>query len=75
MKKILKTLSAYVILSLSYLPTLTASKLFSEFSKIDLLITNGQVLDGLGNKAVLSDVVIVGDEIVCRPNKLFYRRA
>jgi cytosine/adenosine deaminase-related metal-dependent hydrolase len=64
MKKILKTLSAYVILSLSYLPTLTASKLFSEFSKIDLLITNGQVLDGLGNKAVLSDVVIVGDEIV-----------
>jgi len=64
MKKILKTLSAYVILSLSYLPTLTASKLFPEFSKIDLLITNGQVLDGLGNKVVLSDVVIVGDEIV-----------
>ncbi len=31
--------------------------------KIDLLITNGRLLDGLGNKAVFADLVIVDDEI------------
>lgn len=35
-----------------------------EVPVIDLLIENGRVLDGLGNEAVTSDVVIVGDEIV-----------
>ena len=64
MKNTLKTLAAYVILSFSYSSSLTASNFLHEFSKIDLLITNGQVLDGLGNKAILSDVVIVDDEIV-----------
>ena len=36
----------------------------AEFTSIDLLIENGQVLDGLGGDAVEADVVIVGDEIV-----------
>ncbi len=34
------------------------------YPKIDLLITNGQVIDGLGNEAILADIAIVGDEIV-----------
>ncbi len=34
------------------------------YKKIDLLITEGMLLDGLGNPAVLSDLVIVGDEII-----------
>ena len=40
-------------------------KIFLEsYQKVDLLITNGRLLDGLGNPSVLSDLVIVGDEIV-----------
>jgi N-acyl-D-amino-acid deacylase len=35
-----------------------------EYPKIDLMIINGQVLDGLGNEAINADVVIVGDTIV-----------
>ena len=35
-----------------------------EHPTIDILIENGQVLDGLGNGAEVSDVVIVGDTIV-----------
>lgn len=36
----------------------------AEFASIDLLIENGQVLDGLGNDAQSADVVVVGDKIV-----------
>jgi N-acyl-D-aspartate/D-glutamate deacylase len=36
----------------------------SAYPKIDLLIENGAVLDGLGNEAVVADVVVVGDTIV-----------
>jgi len=35
-----------------------------EQTRIDLVITNGQVLDGLGNAAIDADVVIAGDSIV-----------
>ena len=42
-----------------------------EFTRIDLLITNGKVLDGLGNHAVLADIVVVGDEIVFIGETLF----
>jgi len=35
-----------------------------EYASVDLLIENGQVLDGLGNDAVDADVVVVGDQIV-----------
>ena len=54
-----------VILLLSIISCQQSSKIFLEsYEKIDLLITNGMLLDGLGNPAVLSDLVIVGDEIV-----------
>ena len=36
----------------------------AQYESIDLLIENGQVLDGLGGEAVAADVVVVGDEIV-----------
>ncbi len=35
-----------------------------EYASIDILIENGQVLDGLGADAVAADVVVVGDKIV-----------
>lgn len=35
-----------------------------EFQTIDILIENGQVLDGLGGDAVAADVVVAGDKIV-----------
>ena len=35
-----------------------------EYPNIDLVIINGQVLDGLGNEAINADVVVVGDTIV-----------
>ncbi len=35
-----------------------------QFEIVDLLIENGQVLDGLGSDAVAADVVVVGDRIV-----------
>ncbi len=36
----------------------------SQYSQIDLLIENGEVLDGSGSDAFAADVVIVGDRIV-----------
>lgn len=36
----------------------------AEHQRIDLLIENGEVLDGLGNAAVAADVVVVGERIV-----------
>lgn len=35
-----------------------------EYAKIDLVIENGAVLDGLGGPAIDADVVVVDDEIV-----------
>ena len=35
-----------------------------EYTSIDLLIENGQVLDGVGGDAQSSDVVVVGNKIV-----------
>jgi len=40
------------------------SPFLSEYASIDLLIENGQVLDGLGGDAQSADVVVVGDKIV-----------
>jgi len=36
----------------------------AEYPEIDLLISNGKIIDGLGNKPILSDLVIVGDKII-----------
>ena len=41
-----------------------SSPFLPQYSQIDLLIENGEVLDGLGNEAIVADVVIVGDRIV-----------
>jgi len=64
MNTFLKIFATSVVYVLSYSSHLSASTFLSEFSKIDILITNGQVLDGLGNKATLADLVIVDDEII-----------
>lgn len=40
------------------------SPFLAAYPDIDLLIINGKVLDGLGNKAVAADVVVVKDKIV-----------
>ncbi|PCJ48687.1 MAG: N-acyl-D-amino acid deacylase [Gammaproteobacteria bacterium] len=59
-----------LVASLLFLPqtflvnSINASEFLSEYSEIDLVITNGRLLDGLGNKAVFADLVIVDDEIV-----------
>lgn len=42
----------------------TQAPFLAAYPNIDLLITNGKVLDGLGNKAVAADVVVVNDKIV-----------
>ncbi|MFT6899722.1 MAG: N-acyl-D-amino-acid deacylase [Paraglaciecola sp.] len=42
----------------------TPAPFLAAYPNIDLLITNGNVLDGLGNKAVAEDVVVVNDKIV-----------
>ena len=42
----------------------TPTKFLPEFPFIDLMITNGKVLDGLGNKAIAADILIVDDKIV-----------
>jgi N-acyl-D-amino-acid deacylase len=36
----------------------------AQYSSIDLVIENGNVVDGLGNPAVRADVVVVGERIV-----------
>jgi predicted amidohydrolase YtcJ len=42
----------------------TPAPFLPDYPNIDLLITNGSVLDGLGNKAVAANVVVVNDKIV-----------
>lgn len=55
----------FIVMFLLTIACQQSPKSFLEkYQQIDILITNGQLLDGLGNPAVLSDLVIVGDEIV-----------
>ena len=54
--------SLLILLTLS-LP-LRAEQFLPNFSEIDILITNGKLLDGLGTKATYADLVIVNDRIV-----------
>ena len=42
----------------------TPPPFLAEYASIDLLIENGQVLDGLGNDALAADVVVVDGKIV-----------
>ena len=62
-KRVKKTLTAVAVVLLSSCQPAPQSFL-PEYLTIDLLIENGNVLDGLGNDAVASDVVVVGDKIV-----------
>ena len=61
-KKIkLAVLSAALLLNISCQQKIPL--FLAEYTTIDLLITNGNIIDGLGNKPIMSDLVIVGDEI------------
>ncbi len=60
MKFILCSIMVFINISCQQSPKIFLEK----YNKIDLLITNGKLLDGLGNPAVLSDLVVVGDKIV-----------
>ena len=54
------------LISLPVLASCTpaADPFLPEYPAIDILIENGEVFDGLGNRPVTGDVVIVGDTIV-----------
>ena len=64
MKTLLKLLASYTLYLLIFSSQLNASTFLAEYSEIDIVISNGRVLDGLGNKPILADLVIVNDEIV-----------
>jgi len=64
MKKTLPLVTVCILALLSLSCQQNTASFLPEFSKIDLLILNGKVLDGLGNKATSADLVIVGDKIV-----------
>lgn len=59
---------AYAVAPLAALLLLSACQpgaepFLPQYERIDLLIENGRVLDGLGNEAVDADVAVVGDTI------------
>jgi len=64
MKKTLPLVTVCILALLSLSCQQNTASFLPEFSKIDLLILNGKVLDGLGNKATSADLVIVEDKIV-----------
>ncbi len=64
MIKTIKMLVAVIIFLLTISCQQLPQSFLQEYKQIDLLITNGMIIDGLGSEAVLSDLVIVGDEIV-----------
>jgi len=64
MIKTIKILMVAITLLLTISCQQSPEVFLEKHQQIDLLITNGKILDGLGNDAVLSDLVIVGDEIV-----------
>ena len=64
MKKFIKLIALCTLVVITASCQQKIEPFLSEYPEIDLLITNGSVLDGLGNEAVLADVVIVDDQIV-----------
>ena len=64
MKKIIQLIAIYSLCFLIISCQKNAASFLPKYPQIDLLITHGKVLDGLGNKAVSADVVIVKDKIV-----------
>jgi len=53
-----------LITSLLYACQVPSEPFLSQYPQIDLLISNGKILDGSGSDAFIGDIVIVGDEIV-----------
>lgn len=53
-----------LLILLAFSLPLQAAQFLPEYSEIDILITNGKLLDGLGTKATSADLVIVKDRIV-----------
>jgi len=64
MSKILKFLFLSAVFTMTISCQQNSHSFLPEYPEISLLITNGKILDGLGNEAVLADLVIVDDEIV-----------
>lgn len=59
-----KLISCVLVFSLLGGCAKTPPPFLKEYASIDLLIENGQVLDGLGGDAQSADVVVVGNKIV-----------
>ncbi|MFT5450758.1 MAG: N-acyl-D-amino-acid deacylase [Enterobacterales bacterium] len=64
MRITIQSLFASILILLSFSLQLQAARFLPELSEIDILITNGKLLDGLGAKATSADLVIVKDKIV-----------
>ena len=64
MNKALQLIAIFCVCLLNTSCQQSSSELLPEFPHIDLMITNGKVIDGLGNKAISADILIVGDKIV-----------
>ena len=64
MNKILQLVIIFGVCLLNIACQQTSTKFLPEFPFIDLMITNGKILDGLGNKAISADILIVDDKIV-----------
>ena len=64
LKQLLKITLLFSCLSLLTACQKDPEIFLKDYSKIDLLIKNGQVLDGLGNEPFVADIVIVDNEIV-----------
>jgi len=64
MKNAIHTLFATILVTLLVACSPDTPPFLAQYPTIDLVIINGQVLDGLGNEAVNADVVVVDDTIV-----------
>lgn len=60
----LKSLIVVTLTSMLYACQAPENDFLPNYPNIDLLITNGLILDGSGSEAVQSDIVIVGEDIV-----------
>ena len=64
MRTILQFIVIYLFCILTIACQQSTTSFLAQYPEIDLLILNGEVLDGLGNKATVADLVIVKDKIV-----------
>ncbi len=64
MKNLIRLFSLSAVLLLAVSCENKSASFLAEYPQIDLLISNGKILDGLGNETMNVDLVVVGDEIV-----------